>query len=279
MSRLVLLSPTPGSGKTTVALLLASRLGTASLSRLGEDANAAGDAALFAQVERRGEVELAEAPAGDASVADSWPAIVVADPTEQAANLADFCRSVGDRLVGAILNRVPARRRDRIVNELQTKGVEVLFALPEDRILAAPSLDDVAGALNATAVFFDSDGKMLLDGAVIASISADPGQGYFVHRKAGSVIVRSDKPDLQLAALNAGATCLIVTGGLPLLGYVKERAAGDEIPLIRTDMETGDAVKSIESLYASGPFSGSSAKLSRLEELTRDFDASKLLRA
>ena len=260
-------------------MLLASRIGLSSLSRLGEDANAAADSALFGRVDCTGEVELAEAPAGDPSIAAGWPAIVVADPTEQAESLPDFCRSVGDRLVGAILNRVPARRRDRIVSGLQAQGVEVLLALPEDRMLAAPSLDDVASALDARAAFFDSGGKAPLDGAVIASIGADPGQGYFVHMKAGSVIVRSDKPDLQLAALNAGATCLIVTGGLPLLGYVKERAEADEIPLIRTDMGTGDAVQGIEALYASGPFSGSPAKLSRLVELTRDFDASKLLRA
>lgn len=277
MSRLALLSPAAGSGKTTMAVMLAAKLDAGGVSRLGEDSNAASDSALFQQLLGSGD-DLVEAPAGDAMVADT-PAVVVADASADASELVRFCRLVGDRLAGVVLNRAPARRRDRIVGELGALGVSPFMVLPEDRVLATPSLEEVAGALEATTVFYDSTGSRPLERAVIASISADPGQGYFVHREASAVIVRSDKPDLQLAALNAGATCIVVTGEMPLLGYVKERAVADEIPLIRTALETGDAVRAIDSLYGSRPFSGSPAKLRRLAELTRDFDATTLLSA
>jgi BioD-like phosphotransacetylase family protein len=216
-----------------------------------------------------------EAAAGDAGAAPEARAIVVSDAAG-GSDLASFCNSVGSRLAGVVLNRVPTTRRDRILEESRTEGLEVLLDLPEDRLLATPSLGDVAAALNAQTMYFDGNGNRPLDRAVIASISADPGQGYFLHRDANSVIVRSDKPDLQLAALNAGATCLIVTGELPILGYVLERAEADEIPIIRTPMETLDAVKGIEELYGGGPFSGSAEKLSRLAELTQGFDATSL---
>ena len=69
--------------------------------------------------------------------------------------------------------------------------------------------------LSATVEHLRDGGLQPLDRPLIATISADPGQGYFAGYDAKAVIVRSDKPDLQLAALNAGAACLILTGGLP----------------------------------------------------------------
>ena len=56
-----------------------------------------------------------------------------------------------------------------------------------------------------TGEYIDEHRDTPLDRPVIASIAADPGQTYFVRTDATAVIVRSDKPDLQLAALNAGA--------------------------------------------------------------------------
>ena len=90
------------------------------------------------------------------------------------------------------------------------------------------------------------------------------------------MIVRSDKPDLQLAALNAGATCLIVTGGLPILSYVLDRAEEDEIPLLRTGLDTITTVNAIEDLFAAVPFQGGEAKVSRIAELLSEVDAASL---
>ena len=278
MPAYVLLSPEPGAGKTTVAAALARKLGGATLTRLGDDANASADTVTFSKLSGQSATSVSEALAGDPSASPESRAIVVAAASSDA-DLTSFCSSVGSRLAGVVLNRVPTTRRERILADVTAKGLDVLFDLPEDRLLATPSLGDVAAALNAQTMYLDGNGSRPLGRAVIASISADPGQGYFLHRDANSVIVRSDKPDLQLAALNAGAACLIVTGDLPILGYVLERAEADEIPIIRTSMETVDAVKGIEGLYGSGPFSGSTEKLSRLAELTRDFDATRLAAA
>jgi hypothetical protein len=276
MPSLVLLSPEPGPGKTTIAVMLAVKLGARTLTRLGDDDNSEADRELYSRLNAGGDTDIYEARGGDASASPEYPAVVVADGRTDSARIAEFCSQVGDRLKGVILNRVPPKRRKPTLDAVRGAGLKVLFDLREDRSLATPSLDDVAGVLNATTLFFDSNGKRPLDGVVVASISADPGQGYFSMREAKAVIVRSDKPDLQLAALNAGASCLIVTGDLPLLGYVQERAEADEIPIIRTGLDTVAAVRNVEGLYATAPFSAIPAKLSRLEELTQDFDATTL---
>jgi hypothetical protein len=276
MPALVLLSPALGAGKTTVAAAISRRVSVSQMSRLGDDANAAADGSLFAKLGGSGGLELIEAPGADPSTAPHTRALVVAGNATPPPDLLAFCRSAGERVAGVVLNKVPSRQRKRVLGAVEELGLKVLLALPEDRLLATPSLAEVASALQAQTLSFDSNGDRSLDGAVIASISADPGQGYFLDRAASTVIVRSDKPDLQLAALNAGAACLIVTGSVPLLGYITERTEADEIPIISTALDTCEAMTTIEALFGSGPFSGAAAKLSRLAELIQGFDASTL---
>lgn len=282
MPALVLLAPGPLSGKTTVAAAIAQRLKSqgkaVSLSRLGEDPNAAADRELFARISGAPGAEavaLTEAPAGEQSAADGR-AIVVADASVEPGQLAEFCRPLGTGLASVILNRVPARRSAKIKASAEAAGLKVIGLVPEDRLLAAPTLGEVAEALQAERMFFNSSGQRTLDRTLIASISADPGQGYFARTGAETVIVRSDKPDLQLAALNAGASAMIITGDLPILGYVLDRAEDDMVPLLRTKLDTVEAVKVIEGLYASGAFAGGDDKLNRAAELAAEIDPASL---
>ena len=116
MPAFVLLAPKPLSGKTTIAAALAQRLKadgkTVALSRLGDDANAPADKALFAAISSpadAAQVTLTEAAAGESATAGSRP-IVVADAGLPAGEIAAFCRALADPII--ILNRMPVRRAD-----------------------------------------------------------------------------------------------------------------------------------------------------------------------
>lgn len=282
MAALVLLAPKPLSGKTTIAAALAERIKsegkTLSITRLGDDANATADKALFARISgpAGAAITLAEAPAGEQSLTEGR-AIVVADAAVAAGEIAEFCLPLAGKLAGVILNRVPARRAQQVRVDVEGAGLTVLGLVPEDRLLASPTLAEVAQALDAEQTFFDSKGDRPLDRTLIAPISADPGQGYFARTSADTVIVRSDKPDLQLAALNAGASAMIVTGDRPILRYVLDRAEEDMVPLLRTRLETPAAVDVIEELYASKPFAGGPEKLTRAGELLGEIDIAGIL--
>lgn len=290
MPGLILLSPEPLAGKTTVAAGLAQRFSTegktVSVRRMPGDDHAENDAALFSalkgasQDQAAAEVELIEAPAGDAaSSLAEFPdarALIITSALTPMNVLADYCRQAGDRLRGAVINKMPARRADSLIAEAKAAGVDLLATLPEDRLLATPVLRDVVEALSAQTEHFDSGGLRPLDRPVIAPISADPGQGYFAGYGASAVIVRSDKPDLQLAALNASAGCLILTGGLPILSYVLERAEEDQIPLLRTGLDTITAVERIEAIFGSATFAGGDEKIKRITELMADWGLAPL---
>ena len=258
MPALLLVSPKPFSGKTAIAAGLQRRLrGTTSA----------------------GDLTISEAPGGD--VAETLAAnpgvraIIIATPDVPAAEIANHVRSAGP-VSGVILNRVPPRRINKIRVEYEALGVHPLAIIPEDRELASPTIGQLADALKSVSDFLDEHRDDPLDRPVIASIAADPGQAYFTRTQSEAVIVRSDKPDLQLAALNAGTSCLIVTGGLPILSYVGERVADDEIPLLRTEMDTKQTVEVLEELFGNAPFIGEQ-KTKRIAALLGDLDLDALL--
>lgn len=314
MPALLLVSPEPLAGKTTLAVGLAQRLKqnghSLALLRLAGDEHAAADASRLASLpfnsHRLGEplepaaalgaaegagVALIEAPAGDPAevlkalrqaqdrpVGTDRALVIASNGSPSFDGLAQYCRSLGDSLAGLILNRVPQRRRESVSAALEALGLPPPLAMvPEDRTLAAPTLGDVAQAIRAQASFLNDNRTRLMDRPLVASISADPGQGYFARYQPSAVIVRGDKPDLQLAALNADAPCLIVTGGLPPLSYVLERAEEEEIPILQTELDTVATVQRIEGMFVATPFTITDSKLDRLTELLADLDVAALL--
>jgi len=293
MPALLIASLAPLSGKTAVAVGLAQRLSQGgkrvALLRLKGDEAANLDAALLASLpfnsERRqaavppreaaqdikkADVALMETPAGDLNAevrALDARAVVVARYGELAeGHLADFCRSLGDGLLGVVATTVPRRRLESAQRSLAQAGLPQLALIPEDRTLASPTIGELAEALGAQALYLDDLGQTVLEGILIASISADPGQGYFARYNPKAVIVRSDKPDLQLAALNAGAPCLVLTGGRPPLSYVLQRAEEDGIPILITRHDTLTTVSLLEELYSRTRFGGE-AKVRRIGQL------------
>lgn len=300
MPPLLIAAPETLSGKTTLAVALAHRFRdegrSVALLRLAGDGHAARDAALFAGLAfnlspQRGPVEpggatadadvtLIEASAGDArQLAESLSAktvVVVAYADPLPADIPSFCDVLGDSCAGVAITRVPARRREATGAAAQAAGVRLIGMLPEDRLLAAPSLGDIAEALEAESSFLNGARDAVIDRPIISSISADPAQGYFARYNPNAVIVRSDKPDQQIGALNAGAPCLIITGGLPLLSYVEERAEEEEIPILRTRFDTIATVERLEALFGATPFAGT-AKVERVAQLAGELDVSSLV--
>ncbi len=299
MPALLITSPVSLSGKTAIAVALGQRFSDAgrsvALSRLAGDGNAAEDARLFsglafnagcqaepvepAAAAAEADVTLIEALAGDprepAGALSAKALVVVAYSDPLPADIPSYCEALGDSCTGVVITRVPSRRLEATRAAAEAAAVRLLALVPEDRLLAAPSLAAIAEALEAESSFLNSARDAIIDRPIISSISADPSQGYFAHYNPNAVIVRGDKPDQQLAALNAGAPCLIITGGMPVLSYVEDRALEEQIPLLRTRFDTVAAVERLEALYGATPFSGQ-AKVDRVTDLLGEVDVSSL---
>jgi BioD-like phosphotransacetylase family protein len=303
MPALVLFSQRPRVGKTAVAVGLAQRLRQdkrpVTLIRVGapDDESAAADARCFADLglavgntsqpvspdeaaslvqSAAGTTFLLELPAGEATHTGEGSALLV----ERFANLdaaktASLGKAMGASFAGLIVTATPAPRLAAIAGDLASQGFPLLAALPEDRPLAAPTIAEMATALDAETLFLDGRADTLVERMTIASIAADPGQGYFARFGPQAVIVRCDKPDLHLAALHTSTLCLILTGGRMPLAYVTERAESEGVPILITAKDTPGAVAALEPLYAGGRFGGR-AKAERMTQLMverLDYDA------
>jgi len=190
--------------------------------------------------------------------------------------VAGLQKELAQAFAGLVLTAVPRARRAAIADTLAQKGVPSLALLPEDRLLSSPSIGEMAEALQAETLFADGHTEEVIERLTIASISADPGQAYFARFGRQAVVVRCDKPDLQLAALNAGSRCLILSGGQMPLVYVSERAEAEGVPLLITGKGTVAVVQALEALYFTSRFDHQKAE--RIGQLTAEhLDYDRLL--
>ncbi len=265
MSVLIVASSEPRVGRSLIAAAVAYRLGRAgvavTLARLDGDDSAAADAAAFAALDGivshgtpvpeadvaalTGNVVL-EAPAGAISAIAKTPGsrvLVVA--------LANSAPVVGDN-AQTIITRVTASEAAVVAGRT---GVTAVLA--EDRTLAAPSVRDIGGALRGEWLA-EAETAGSIDRVMIGTVASDAASPYFGARIRKCVVTRFDKTDIQLAALQTDTELLVLTGGGQPSPYLIDRVVGyrDDISVLLAEESTVEAMKVIESLYATSRFEG-----------------------
>lgn len=273
MPPLLITSHAPGAGRTAVAAGLARLLAQAGrsvwLARLAGDESAADDARTFAAIPGvrspggpialedvagapAGSVGLVEAPAGDAAGA----AARIGARRLAVVPASGPAPSPAPDLAGVVVSFAPAHQPDQVRNRFG--GLPLLAVLPEDRLLAAPTVDALAAALPARVLYRRNGADDSPENLLIGTISADPGTPYF--RRAGSkaVITRFDKVDVVLAAMLSDVSCLILTGGYEPVDYVLDRLQneGAEMTVLLTQSSTTEAMRTIEGMYGRTRFAG-----------------------
>ena len=280
MPLLIIISPFPGDGKSTVAAGLAGALARRGaevrLVRLPDGRQPDSDAEAFTHVagvrsdgstlgpdSLHGVGELAVVETGDPEMAVSMrmanpDAAVVLVTRYGVADDASVERlRARTAAIGVIVTAAPAGR---------SIGT-ALGQLPQDRVLAAPAVRDLAAALEGESIGPAEPGDETVAWLEIGPITAQPGLSHFARHGEKAVITRADKPDVALAALDTETVCLILTGGQRPLPYVLERAAGEEIPVILTAYGTVAAVERLGGLYGRSAFVGR-RKAARAVELS-----------
>ena len=304
MKTLLVTSPQPGAGKTGVIAAMALRLayeGHRVLAlRLGATGNAGADedAAYFAGLPfARGRggapvqpdevaaivaeggrpvdlLFLEDAGDGSGQAIAAQPetrvlAVIRGDPRLQGAALTAAVDQLGDRLAGVVAIGVPERDVRAAQSAAMQFGVPALAVVPEDRTLYAPTIGDVLEALDAEVILGDPPTDQIIEHMMIGPLTADPSDPYFKRRRNKAVITRSDKTDLQLAALHTQTDVLILTGGFPPSPYTIDRAAGEEVPILLTRAGTPESVARLADVFGGSRFNNES-KLKRLRELLEE---------
>ncbi len=158
----------------------------------------------------------------------------------------------GESLAGVVLNRVYRHRAHdataRLGPAIEAEGVRVLGAVPEDRRMLAPTVRDLAEHLDGEFLLFPEHGDTLVEYVMTGGWFLDQGVHVFSRRDNKAVVVRGDRPDLQMAALETSTVCLVLTGGIYPIQYVTYHAEQEETPLIRTPHSTLETLQRLHTV-------------------------------
>ena len=265
-----------GAGASTAAAGLAGRIARAGrpvrLERLAGDGDrAAADAAAFAALEFAGASgEPLDPAALDAAAGEGIAVVAEAPPGGGASALA---AAPGARLVAVARagggapapSGAPAGGR---VSLLTRAPAAAPFALPEDRLLAAPTVAALIAASGAQVLARSAGGDAAVcEHLVVGAIAPDFADGYFARFPRAAVVTRAEKVDVALAALRTDPECLILSGGGEPSPYLLDRvASARRTTLLLAPGGTVETVRGVEGCFGRSPFAGE-AKAGRAGEL------------
>jgi hypothetical protein len=273
MPRLQVLSAQPLAGKTTVAVALAEGIAAAGskvqLARVGTGAAADEDAASFAEVlsvSSPGSA-ITAAPAGgsdetvvlelDAGAAplDRVPAVVVlrGAPTDADKALAT---ALGDRLLGTVATGVIPDSVEEVARELTNGGFRPLALIPENRVLAAPSVGEIRDALQARVLYDGDNDHETVEDILVAPVFADPARPHLRRFASKAVLAPFNKTDLHLAIIDTNAACLVITGGRDPSPYVIDRAQHDATTILLAPHQTPETIAALSDVWLTSRFRG-----------------------
>ena len=208
--------------------------------------------------------------------------VVLADPVGDTlvvaeADAATAATLTGVKVVWVARETAPAKFPDGIVpaaivvtdvkrTTQSTSDSVPTIRLNEDRCLAGFSVSEARSALNAEVLVKGDDGDPTCDHLVIAPISSDAGQPYFRRFPAKAVVVRFDRTDMHLAAMQTEVECLILTGGRRPMDYLFDAATAKGVPVLLSRTDTENTIIALEGIFDRTRFHGE-RKLERMAGL------------
>jgi BioD-like phosphotransacetylase family protein len=185
-------------------------------------------------------------------------------------NILNDLRMIGDPdlLIGVVLNDVldPDEAADLAVPFLERHGIKVFGIIPRDPMLKSVSVGEIADSLGSEILIRDDKRDTLVEHFFVGAMEANTALRYFRRVKNFALITGGDRSDIQLAALEAGTKCIILTGSLypssTILGTAKERG----VPVMVVSGDTMSTVEEMEIIMGKARILGEE-KLRRIEEL------------
>jgi len=179
-------------------------------------------------------------------------------------------KDFGEHLLGVVVNKVPGSQLERVSSQISTQfgeaGINILGVLPEDRILLALTIGELAEHIQGEILNSAEESVELVENFMLGAMCVDPGPEYFGRKTNKAVVVRSERPDMQLAALETSTRCLILSGNTAPIPTVLYRAEDERIPIILAKADTIATVATIEQALGKTRFN-QEKKLPRLTEI------------
>jgi len=198
--------------------------------------------------------------------------LIVESYTEDISQAIAGYREFGQSLLGIIYTKVPERRMDKVKGEdaerLEKAGIPLLGAIQEDRALSAFTIGELAACIDGSFIRGVEKSDDLVENLLLGAMTVDSGPEYFGRKENKAAIIRSERPDMQLAAISTSTKCLVLTGTTPLKSAVLIKAEEKDIPVITTGEDSGEIMERIEATLFN-PGLNQINKLARFEKLMK----------
>lgn len=166
-------------------------------------------------------------------------------------------RHLGDRLSGVLFNAVADADLDALTTDvipfLEGQGIHVFGAIPRVQDLAGVSVSRLANELGARVLTSDAPTDGFVERFTVGAMNAEDALRQFRRTRNAAMITGGDRPDVQLAAIDApGVKCLLLTGGFEPPGAVIGRAEEAGVPVLVVQGDTMTTIERAEEVIRSG---------------------------
>ncbi len=164
----------------------------------------------------------------------------------------DYCERWGAKVSGVVLNRVETDKA-RIANEvvkpmLEKEGLKVLGVLPEDRVLSSLIVKEVYESIGGELIAGKRGLENPVETVLVGAMTPESAIQYFRRVTNELIITGGDRTDIVLAALEAGASAVILTGNLRPSVKVLPKADELRIPMIVVPQDTYTTLQQIQKI-------------------------------
>jgi BioD-like phosphotransacetylase family protein len=164
----------------------------------------------------------------------------------------DYCMKWGVPLFGVILNRIPMNKMEKvkrvIVPLLEENGVGVFGFIPEDKMLSALAVREVQEVIGGKVLAGQSGMDRTVQTVLVGAMTSESALRYFRKAKDELVITGGDRTDIIFAALEAGASALILTGNLYPSVKIFSRADDLSVPIILVPNDTYTTLQQVQRI-------------------------------
>ena len=155
----------------------------------------------------------------------------------------------GNRLAALVINAVPPYRQDAVAASAAESSADVpSVVIPESRAMLAPTVAQLADHLDAVWTLDPVNADAPVERLLIGGNIMDHGPTYYGRYANQAVIVRAQRPDIQLASMLPQTRCLVLTGPGEPAAYVRAEALERDIPLLQVETSTIETADSLDRL-------------------------------
>jgi BioD-like phosphotransacetylase family protein len=176
----------------------------------------------------------------------------------------------GESLMGVIYNIIPPNREsfveEILAPRLEKEGLAVLGRVPSDRLLNSINVGDLARLLEGEVLCAENNLDNLVEDIVVGSMSQEHALSVFRKHRNICVVAGGDRSDIQLAAMEAKARCLVLTGNLYPSSIILGKAEELGIPVVLVSTDTFTTAERADLIIRSAR-THEAKKLDRLQEL------------